>query len=69
VRRVTPQRRSQRLFVIVTRIDEAWGRDLTLTEEPYALAVVLSDRENAEARLYTQIQTRLRARIRGRVRT
>jgi hypothetical protein len=57
-----------RLFVVVTRIDEAWGRDLTLTEEPYALAVVLRDRENAEARLYTQIQARLRTRIQARVR-
>ena len=66
VRRVTAQRRSQRLFVVVTRIDETWGRELTLTEEPYALAVVLFDRENAEARLYTQIQTRLRSRVRVR---
>lgn len=68
LRRIAGQRRNQRLFVIVTRSDESWGRDLTLTEEPYALVVVLCDRENAEARLYTQIQTRLRTRIRGRVR-
>ena len=68
LQRVTAQRRSQRLFVVVTRIDEAWGRSLTLTAEPYALAVVLRDRENAEARLYTQIQVRLRARLQARVR-
>jgi hypothetical protein len=53
--------------VVITRIDEGWGRDLTLTEEPYALVVVLRDRENVEARLYTQIQARLRARIQPRV--
>jgi hypothetical protein len=68
LRRISAQRRGQRLFVVVTRIDETWGRDITLTEEPYALAVVLRDRENAEARLYTQIQARLRARIQARVR-
>lgn len=68
LRRVTAQRRSQRLFIVVTRIDETWGRDLTLTAEPYSLAVVLRDRQNAEARLYSQIQTRLRARVQARVR-
>lgn len=69
LRRVSSSRRTQRLFIVVTRIDEAWGRELTLTEEPYALVVVLRDRENAEARLYTQIQTRLRTRVQARVRT
>ena len=68
MRRVAAPRRAQRVFVVVTRIDEAWGRELTLTEEPYALTVVLRDRENAEARLYTQIEARLRARLQARVR-
>lgn len=68
LRRVSTQRQGERLFLVVTRIDETWGRDLTLTEEPYALAVVLRERENAEARLYTQIQARLRARVQARVR-
>lgn len=66
--RMTPQRRAQKLFVVVTRIDENWGRELTLTEEPYALAVTLRDRENVEARLYTQLQARLRVRIQTRAR-
>jgi hypothetical protein len=69
LRRVTAQRRNQRLFIVVTRIDEAWGRDLTLTAEPYSLTVVLRDRENAEARIYSQIQARLRARVQARVRS
>jgi hypothetical protein len=68
ISRVTAQRRAQKLFLVVTRIDEIWGRELTLTEEPYALAVVLRDRENAEARLYTELQVRLRARVQARVR-
>lgn len=69
LRRITAQRQAQRLFIVVTRIDEAWGRDLTLTEEPYAIAVAVRDRENAEATLYSQIQARLRARLQARVRT
>ncbi len=67
--RMTAQRRAQKLFVVVTRIDESWGRELTLTAEPYALAVTLRDQENAEARLYTQLEARLRARVQARVRT
>jgi len=67
--RFSAQRRDQKLFVIVTRIDESWGRELTLTAEPYALAVTMRDRENAEARLYSQLQARLRARVQPRVRT
>jgi hypothetical protein len=66
--RITAQRRAQKLFVVVTRIDENWGRELTLIEEAYALAVTLRDRENAEARLYTQLQARLRARVQARAR-
>jgi hypothetical protein len=66
--RSTARRREQKLFVVVTRIDENWGRELTLPEEPYALAVTLRDCENAEARLYTQIQARLRARLQVRTR-
>lgn len=69
LRRVTGQRRMQRAFVVVTRIDEMWGRSVTLTEEPYAMVVVMQDRGNAEARLYSQIQARLRARIQTRLRT
>lgn len=44
--RVTLHRRKQKLFVVVTCIDERWGRDVTLTQEPYALVVTLSDRQN-----------------------
>lgn len=66
--RITAQRRVQKLFVVVTRLDENWGGELNLVEEPYALAVTLRDRENTEARLYTQLQARLRPRIQARAR-
>ena len=67
--RVSAQRRAQRLFLVITRIDEGWGRALTLIEEPYALAVTLRERENAEAQLYAQIQAQLRVRLPTRIRT
>jgi hypothetical protein len=66
--RMTARRRAQKLFVVVTRIDENWGGELNLIEESYALAVTLRDRENAEARLYTQLQARLRVRVQARAR-
>jgi len=68
VRSPSPQQRTRRLFVVVTRIDENWGQELTMSEEPYVLVVALRDRENAEAQLYTQIQARLRIRPTVRVR-
>jgi len=67
MRRMTSRQR-ERIFVVVTRNDKSWGRELTLPEEPYALVVTLRDRENVEARLYTQIQAQLRARVQARVR-
>lgn len=67
-RRPSAQRRQERLFVVVTRNDHPWAREMTLTAEPYALVVVVRDRDNATARLYTQIQARLAARVRPRVR-
>ncbi|MEQ6342837.1 MAG: S8 family peptidase [Gammaproteobacteria bacterium] len=61
--------RTKKLFVAVTRNDHAWGiPPFTLEEEPYALVIRMSDRENEEARLYTQIRAQLQARERARVR-
>lgn len=59
--------RNQRLFVVVTRNDQPWGVDLTGTEEPYALVVCFRDRENQNARLFTQLRNRLQERVRARV--
>ncbi|HYR89312.1 MAG TPA: S8 family peptidase [Terriglobia bacterium] len=61
-------RRRETLFLVVTRNDLSWGREITLNAEPYALAVVLRDRENTNAQLYAQVQTKLEARVRARVR-
>lgn len=61
--------RTEKLFVTVTRNDHAWGiPPVTLEEEPYALVIRMSDRENEEARLYTEIRAQLQARERARVR-
>jgi hypothetical protein len=67
-RQPSASRRQEPLFLVVTRNDHPWARKITLTAEPYALAVVLRDRENANARLYTQVQARLAARVRVRAR-
>lgn len=60
----------QKLFVVVTRQDTAWAIDDGAVE-PYALALVLTDRENASALLYAQVnaalQLRAQARSRARV--
>lgn len=57
------------LFVVVTRRVPAWGLGLLQTE-PYALAVILDDSANAQARLYAEVRAILQARaqVRPRVR-
>jgi len=62
------QPRDKKLFVVVTRRDPAWGSDLAKQEEPYALVIRLSDRENEQARLYTEIRAQLQIRERARQR-
>jgi hypothetical protein len=61
--------RHDRLFVVVTRNDYGWGEAISAAEEEYAVVVCLRDRENLQARLYTQIQNQLqiRERLRARV--
>ena len=62
-----PLRNNDKVFVVVTRQDAIWS---TVNEqaEPYALTVVLDDRENSEAQLYSQVQTQLQARAQARAR-
>ena len=58
-----------KVFVVVTRQDSAWSQDEHRAEdEPYALAVVLADREQANAQLYAQVQLALQARAQARAR-
>ncbi len=59
--------KNKKLFVVATRHDFPWGEPHCATNEDYALVVAFRDRENEEARLYTQIQNRLQARMRARV--
>lgn len=60
--------RRSRLFVVVTRNDFPWGEPHNSEQEPYSLAICLRDRDNQEARLYSEIRTRLQARARARAR-
>lgn len=59
--------RAQKLFVVVTRNDYPWGENLCDSEENYSLVVSLRDRDNEEARLYSQIKIQLEARLPVRV--
>lgn len=60
---------SEKWFVVVTRQDRDWGEALTKELEPYALVVTVADRDNQQARLYTQIRQRIQEqeRLRARV--
>ncbi|EKO3914041.1 S8 family peptidase [Vibrio metschnikovii] len=56
-------------FVVVTRQDSfGWGDNMSNLEEDYALVVTVTDKENQQAELYSQISEiiQLRARARGR---
>jgi hypothetical protein len=54
---------------VVTRQDSAWAQEEHRAEdEPYAVAVVLADREQANAQLYAQVRTALQARAQARAR-
>ena len=58
-----------KVFVVVTRQDSAWSQDEHKAEaEPYAIAVVLADREQANAQLYAQVRAALQARAQVRAR-
>lgn len=59
--------RGDHVFVVVTRQDSAWSQEEHRAEdEPYALAVVLADRTNAQ--LYAQVRAALQARAQARAR-
>lgn len=67
MQRVTGNRQSNRLYVLVTRTDNVWGKDIAADKEPYALVVSLSDKEGQNVRLYTQARAIVQSRIRQRV--
>lgn len=53
-------------FVIVTRQDRDWGEALSLVQEGYALVVTVTDQENENAQLYTQISQQIKQQVRTR---
>jgi hypothetical protein len=65
---VFKQPRSKRMFIVVTRNDQSWAESITKQAEPYALVVRISDRENQNAQLYSQIQAIIQERVRTRAR-
>jgi hypothetical protein len=58
-----------RLFVVVTQSVLSWGDALVTDDEPYALAIVIEERDRQDVRYFTQMQAKLqqRARERGRI--
>ena len=69
---VAPRSGSRKLFIVVTRQDTNWSTRQD-SNEPYALSVVIRDRENATVNLHERIsaivQARAQERARARVRT
>ena len=69
---VAPRSGPRKLFVVVTRQDANWSTRQD-ADEPYALSVVIRDRENADVNLHQRIsaivQARAQERARARVRT
>ncbi|MDZ4785585.1 MAG: S8 family peptidase [bacterium] len=58
---------NEKWFVVVTRQDRDWGVSLSLEQENYALVITVTDKENQEAQLYTQIKQRIQERVRIQV--
>lgn len=56
----------EKWFVVVIRQDREWNHPDVLVEEPYALVVTVSDRDNEQAQLYTEIQATLALQLQTR---
>lgn len=66
----TPRSGQRKLFIVITRQDANWSIHQD-SNEPYALSVVIQDRENASVNLHERISAIVQARVqeRARVRT
>jgi hypothetical protein len=62
------QSKERRLFIVVTRKDEAWNPRQDLVER-YSLAVTFRDLANPNANLYVQVRQRMRQRDQARLRS
>lgn len=58
----------EKWFVVVTRQDKEWTHPDVLDKEPYALVITVADRDNENARLYTEIQAVIAQQIQARER-
>ncbi|MGG6166410.1 S8 family peptidase [Pantoea allii] len=58
----------EKWFIVVTRQDRDWGEAFSSEQEPYALVVTATDRDNEQAELYTQIQAQIREQELARAR-
>lgn len=58
----------EKWFIVITRQDRDWGEAFSSEQEPYALVVTATDRDNEQAQLYTQIQAQIREQERVRAR-
>lgn len=56
----------EKWFVVVIRQDREWNHLDVLVEEPYALVVTVSDRDNEQAQLYSEIQATLALQLQAR---
>lgn len=65
--KVAPAAASLRLFVVVTRQDSSWSMQQAAAE-PYALSIVISDRENETVNLYERVSALVQARAQTRER-
>lgn len=66
--RIKQPKPSEKWFVVITRQDRDWGEALSFEQEDYALVVTVTDRENEEAQLYSQISQRIELKARERAR-
>jgi len=66
--RIKQPKPSEKWFVVITRQDRDCGEALSFEQEDYALVVTVTDRENEEAQLYSQISQRIELKARERAR-
>jgi len=58
---------NEKWFIVVTRQDRIWAEGLSAEKENYALVITLTDRENADAQLYTHISQQIQQQSQTRV--
>ena len=62
-----PRSGQRKLFIVITRQDANWSIHQD-SDEPYALSVVIQDRENASVNLHERISAIVQARVQERAR-